>query len=141
MTKKSASADVVKWIALAGKKTGWSVAKLNRHLGKGENTLHRWRAGTMENFELGAIIELCKLAEVSMDDMFEVTHPVTTQVGTEQGDVNLVDLEKRVTEIERTTKAIQPLANIASGFSGLIAQQLIMQAEQIEKEIGSSDPM
>lgn len=124
MVKKSASAAVVNLIALAAKKTGWSIAKLNRHLGKGENTLHRWRAGTMENFELASLIELCRLAEVSMDDAFGVTHKVTAQAEPDSATESATGMERRMAKLEERLQTVQPLIQIMDGFSALIARQL-----------------
>ncbi len=124
MDKKSASAAVARLIELASKKKGWSIAKLNRHLGKSENTLHRWRSGKTGAFELASLIEMCRLAEVGMDDVFGIEHAVTAKVGSDAPQVDLIGLQLRVSSLETDLEAIRPLAQVVDGFAALIARQM-----------------
>jgi len=56
----------------AAKNQGWSIAELTRRVGKGPSTLHRWRNGSTTCYDLPVLIQICKYAEMSMDESFGI---------------------------------------------------------------------
>jgi len=64
---------VKRLIEQAAKKQGWSLAELTRRVDKGASTLHRWRKGTTVCYDLPVLIQICRYAGASMDEVFGLT--------------------------------------------------------------------
>jgi len=118
MDKRKITEVVDQVINEAGKAKGWSLAKLTRYLGKGSNTLHRWKTGQTTAYDMEALIELFKMAEMSMDRAFGlVTADEQAALSQEQYE----GLLSRVNQLDRDLAGLRPLARLTAAVSGVVS--------------------
>jgi hypothetical protein len=118
MDKKQITAAVSNVINEASRAKGWSLAKLTRHLGKGANTLHRWKTGQTNAYDMDALIKLFRIADMSMDKAFGLSRP-----GAESGklsDRQYASLRDDISRIETELAQLRPLARLTAAVSGVV---------------------
>jgi len=118
MDKKQITAAVNSVINEASRAKGWSLAKLTRHLGKGANTLHRWKTGQTNAYDMDALIKLFRIADMSMDKAFGLSRP-----GADAGefsDSQYENLRDEINRIDTELAQLRPLARLTAAVSGIV---------------------
>jgi len=132
MDKKQITHAIDQVINEAGRKKGWSLAKLTRYLGKGSNTLHRWKTGQTTAYDMEALIELFTMAEMSMDQTFGLMSAEEAAApNQEQYEVLLARLEG----LDRELAHLRPLARLTAAISGIVTAFGSPAAEEEEEAI------
>lgn len=117
MDKKQITHAIDEVISEASRAKGWSLAKLTRHLGKGSNTLHRWKTGQTTAYDMEALIKLFKMAEMSMDQVFGLAGAADQAAPSqEQYEVLL----GRIDQLDRELAHLRPLARLTAAVSGVV---------------------
>ncbi|MCH7472861.1 hypothetical protein IIA79_07920 [bacterium] len=108
-----------KVINQAAEKKGWSLAQLTRRVGKGENTLHRWRTGATSSFDMETLVELFKMAGLSMDQEFGIS----TGKGAEQigGSGQLSRIHEELQEMKNQLHLLQPVTSLMTALGQAVA--------------------
>jgi transcriptional regulator with XRE-family HTH domain len=119
MDSKEIESVISEVISEAIKAKGWSLAKLTRYLGKGSNTLHRWRSGQTSSYDMEALVELFKMAQMSMDEAFGLTSAAGDS--TPSGGMWYESLSNEIDRIELELAYLRPLARLADAFSSVVA--------------------
>jgi len=117
MDKKHITHAIDHVISEAGRAKGWSLAKLTRYLGKGSNTLHRWKTGQTTAYDMEALIELFKMAEMSMDQTFELMSAEEAAAPSQEQHEALL---RRLDRLDRELAHLRPLANLTAAISGIV---------------------
>jgi transcriptional regulator with XRE-family HTH domain len=118
MDKKQITAAVNDVINEASRAKGWSLAKLTRYLGKGANTLHRWKTGQTNAYDMDALIKLFRIADISMDRAFGLSRP-----GAESGklsDRQYASLRDDIGRIDKELAQLRPLARLTAAVAGIV---------------------
>lgn len=118
MDKKQITSVVDGVITEAGKAKGWSLAKLTRYLGKGSNTLHRWKTGQTTAYDMEALVELFKMAGTSMDQAFGLVS--ADEEASQAGAARYQALRNDVDRIDLELAHLRPLARMAAAISAVI---------------------
>jgi len=118
MDKKEITSVVSEVISEATRAKGWSLAKLTRYLGKGSNTLHRWKSGQTTAYDMEALIELFQMADMSMDEAFGLS-----STAGESRDLPSSFYETLCNDIDRIESELaylRPLARLATAISAIV---------------------
>ena len=97
----------------------WSLAQLTRHLGKGENTLHRWKTGATTAYDMSTIVKLFKMAGMSMDQAFNI--PTSDDTMSTSNQERLERLTEEVREIRMQLASLEPVLNLVALISDAAA--------------------
>lgn len=120
-------AAVREMIDRAAKNQGWSIAELTRRVGKGPSTLHRWRNGSTTCYDLPVLIQICKYAEMSMDDAFGIRMRHRTEESAESAFNNATMNECR-TDLEHLLDYVQAMQGVFQSIR-LTAESALAKTE------------
>jgi len=126
MEKDRVTAVISDVINAAADAKSWSLAQLTRHLGKGENTLHRWKTGATTAYDMSTIVKLFKMAGMSMDQAFNI--PTTDDTMTQSNQERLEKLTGDVREIRLQLASLEPVLNLVALISDAAAGAKIYTA-------------
>lgn len=119
MEKDHVTTVVADVINSAADAKSWSLAQLTRHLGKGENTLHRWKTGATTAYDLSTIVKLFKMAGMSMDTAFGI--PTNEETLPASNLERLAKLDSEVKGIKLQLSALEPVLNLVALVSDAAA--------------------
>jgi transcriptional regulator with XRE-family HTH domain len=123
---------VARVIDQASDKRGWSLAQLTRRLGKGDNTLFRWRSGKTHSMDIRSIVQLFELAEMSMDDAFGLQS--SEGVDASVSESRYQELRSELGQLQKKLALIEPFAVLLQSLgSSIIAAEVAGREDEGEQ--------
>lgn len=117
-------------ITAAAKANGWSLAELTRRVGKGENTLYRWKTGATSAYNLRSLIKIFKMAGWSMDEAFGLH--ASGKVQASANETEIADLRRELSELKQEVQLLKPLADLLNSVASAAA--VMSNASQARQE-------